>query len=103
MLHLGVVDPVGQMRVYEALPVPEGDFLPGRVVPWMADCLGQFLDRQQILHPCRTVGVVVPGILDIGKGEMVFSANFQWEGVPLLEHLRRTSLATFGISKMWWP
>lgn len=87
-LHLGVVDPMGQMRVYEAFPVPEGDFLPERVVPWMADCLGRFLDGQQALHPCRTVGVVVPGILDIGKGEMVFSANFQWGRVPLLEQLR---------------
>ncbi len=89
ILHLGVVDPVGQMRAYEALPVPEGDFLPEWIMPWMADCLSRFLEQQQGLHPCHTVGVVVPGILDIGKGEMVFSANFQWGSVPLLAQLQK--------------
>ena len=88
-LHLGLVNLTGQVTAYRDLPVPEGDFVPGRVLPWMTDCLEQFLREQRGQDLCRTVGVVVPGILDMGRGEVVFSANFQWEGVPLLEHLRR--------------
>ena len=88
-LHLGIVNLAGQVTAYRDVPVPEGDFVPERVLPWMMDCLEQFLREHQGQDLCRTVGVVVPGILDMGRGEVVFSANFQWEGVPLLEHLRR--------------
>lgn len=88
-LHLGLVSLTGQVDAYRELPVPEGDFVPERVVPWMADCLEQFLAEHRRRDLCRTVGAVVPGILDIGKGELVFSANFQWGRVPLLEQLRR--------------
>ena len=61
MLHLGVVDPVGQMRVYEALPVPEGDFLPGRVVHWMADCLGYREGRDGVLRQLPVGACAVAG------------------------------------------
>lgn len=88
-LHLGVVNLAGQVTAYRDIPVPEGAFVPERVLPWMADCLEQFLRERRGRDLCRTVGVVVPGILDMGTGEMVFSANFQWEGVPLLEQLSR--------------
>ena len=88
-LHLGLVSPRGRVDSYTSVPLPAGAFVPERIIPWMADRLSQFLWEQRDLSPLNTVGIVVPGILDIGKGEMVFSANFQWEGVPLLEHLRR--------------
>ena len=88
-LHLGIVNLAGQVTAYRDVPVPEGDFVPERVLPWMMDCLEQFLREHQEQDLCRTVGVVVPGILDMGTGEIVFSANFQWERVPLLEQLSR--------------
>ena len=37
-LHLGLVNLTGQVTAYRDLPVPEGDFVPGRVLPWMTDC-----------------------------------------------------------------
>ena len=88
-LHLGIVNLAGQVTAYRDVPVPEGDFVPERVLPWMMDCLEQFLREHQGQDLCRTVGVVVPGILDMGTGEIVFSANFKWERVPLLEQLSR--------------
>lgn len=88
-LHLGLVSLTGQVEAYRELPVPEGDFVPEAVLPWMADSLERFLSEHQDRDLCRTIGAVVPGILDIGRGEVVFSANFQWSGVPLLEQLRR--------------
>ena len=86
-LHLGLVNLAGQVTAYRDVPVPEGDFVPERALPWMMDCLEQFLQEHQGQDLCRAVGVVVPGILDMGTGEIVFSANFQWERVPLLEQL----------------
>ena len=88
-LHLGIVNLAGQVTAYRDVPVPEGDFVPERVLPWMMDCLEQFLREHQGQDLCRTVGVVVPGILDMGTGEIVFSANFKWGRVPLLEQLSR--------------
>lgn len=88
-LHLGVVDPRGRVHGYTSLPVPEGDFSPERIVPWMADSLSRFLEEQQNVCSCPTVGVVVPGVLDTGRGEMLFSANLHWHHVPLLAQLRQ--------------
>jgi len=60
----------------------------GLVSPRMADRLSQFLWEQRDLSPLNTVGIVVPGILDIRRGEMVFAADLHWAHVPLLEILR---------------
>ena len=54
----------------------------------MADHLARFLEEHRDLNPRGTVGIVVPGILDIQQGEMVFAANLHWDHVPLLPVLR---------------
>lgn len=38
----------------------------------------------------RTVGVVIPGIVDITRGELEFSANFRWRAVPVVRQLEQT-------------
>ena len=88
MLHLGLVSPQGQVHAYTGEPVPEGPFVPERIIPWMADCLARFLRERRDMVPRSTVGVVVPGILDIRRGEMVFAANLHWDHVQLLPVLR---------------
>lgn len=87
-LHLGLVGPSGHIHAYAGVPMPEASAPPERAVRWMADCLSQFLEEHRKLAPCGTVGVVVPGILDIEQGELVFSSNLHWRNVPLLEQLR---------------
>lgn len=87
-LHLGLVSPRGRVDSYTSVPLPAGAFVPERIIPWMADRLSQFLWEQRDLSPLNTVGIVVPGILDIRRGEMVFAADLHWAHVPLLEILR---------------
>ena len=88
MLHLGLISPSGQLCAYTGIPVPEGTFAPERITPWMADSLALFLKEHAGLSPRGAVGVAAPGILDITRGEIVFSANLYWERVPLLPVLR---------------
>ena len=88
MLQLGLVDPRGQIHAYTSVPLPEGPLEPERVTPWMADHLSRFLEGHRGLSPLGTVGIIVPGILDVRQGEMVFAANLHWDHVPLLPVLR---------------
>lgn len=88
MLQLGLVDPRGQIHAYTSVPLPEGPLEPERVTPWMADHLSRFLEEHRDLSPLGTVGIIVPGILDVRQGEMVFAANLHWDHVPLLPVLR---------------
>lgn len=88
MLQLGLVDPRGQIHAYTSIPMPEGALVPDQITAWMADHLARFLGEHQDLSPRGTVGIVVPGILDVRQGEMVFAANLHWDHVPLLPLLR---------------
>lgn len=88
ILQLGLVDPRGQISAYTSIPMPEGALEPERITPWMADHLARFLQEHPVLSPRGTVGIVVPGILDVKQGEMVFAANLHWNHVPLLPLLR---------------
>ena len=67
-LHLGLVSPRGRVDSYISVPLPAGAFVPERIIPWMAGRLSQFLWEQRDLSPLNTVGIVVPGILDIQIG-----------------------------------
>lgn len=87
-LQLGLVDPRGQIHAYTSIPLPEGALEPERITAWMADHLANFLRDHRDLSPRGTVGIVVPGILDVQEGEMVFAANLHWDHVPLLPLLR---------------
>ncbi|MDE7243261.1 MAG: ROK family protein [Oscillospiraceae bacterium] len=89
MLRLGLVGPQGQIASSASTPLPAGDFVPERIIPWMADELARFLMERRDVSPRSTVGIVVPGILDIQRGEMVFAANLHWDHVPLLEILHK--------------
>jgi len=88
MLQLGLVGPRGQIHAYTSVPLPEGHLEPDRITAWMADHLACFLREHQDLSPRGTVGIVVPGILDIHRGEILFAANLYWNHVPLLPVLR---------------
>lgn len=87
MLRLGLVGPQGQIPTSVCIPIPAGDFVPERIIPWTADELARFLLERQDRSPTRTVGIVVPGVLDLQQGEVVFAANLHWNHVPLLETL----------------
>lgn len=88
-LYLGLVSPTGQLCRQVSYPVPEGPFTPERVVPWMIGQLQDFLRSLDGVRFQRTVGVVIPGIVDISRGELEFSANFRWRAVPVVRQLER--------------
>lgn len=89
VLHLGVVDPVGVLREKCTYNYPEEcEFLPEHVLPWMADCMATFLKEREGSGILRSIGVVVPGIVDIERGEMQFSANFRWRNVEVTRFLK---------------
>lgn len=88
MLYLGLVDPRGRVYSQTDISFPPGAFVPERIIPWAADRLADFLREHRHLAFRNTVGVVVPGILDIHRGEMVFAADLHWAHVPLREILK---------------
>ncbi|BFK87836.1 ROK family transcriptional regulator [Pseudoflavonifractor gallinarum] len=86
-LHLGLVDPGGSLWAHEMEPVPEGEFTPEEILPWMAARLETFLEKHRNREMRSTIGVVVPGIVDIDRGELEFSANFRWRNVAVTQYL----------------
>ena len=53
----------------------------------MAERLEGFLEKYRNQEMRSTVGVVVPGIVDIERGELEFSANFRWRNVAVTRYL----------------
>ncbi len=88
-LFLGVVDPRGCLLDQEHHAFPDSEeFLPPAVLPWMAERLERFLARHAWENIRSTVGVVVPGIVDIDQGVLQFSANLRWRDVPVVSYLK---------------
>ena len=79
--------PVGSFTARNAGPIPPGEFVPERVLPWMAEEIEGFLTRHRERKVRPTVGVVVPGIVDISRGMLEFSANFRWRDVAVTAFL----------------
>lgn len=88
-LYLGLVSPTGILRRQEVHPIPHMDFTPQQVLPWMSEHLRRFLAAYQDMGFQKTVGVVMPGILDIERGQLEFSANFRWRSVPVVSQLEQ--------------
>lgn len=86
-LHLALAGPCGELYDQERRPIPSGEFVPERVLPWMAEEIRGFLARRREREVRATVGVVVPGIVDIGRGVLEFSANFRWRDVAVTAFL----------------
>ena len=86
-LHLGLVDPRGGLHSQESHPIPEDCGSSEQTLPWIAGCLRRFLDSHSQAALCSAVGVVVPGIVDIERGELEFSANFRWRNVAVTRYL----------------
>jgi len=80
------------------IPVPED---ADAVIQTAAELIDQLLRESGIpLHRVLGVGVGVPGILDLDQGRVLFSPNFHWEDVALLEPLGRLLLQRTSIR---WP
>lgn len=88
-LLLGLFSPTGQLRCQLAHPIPRLPFSPQTILPWMADRLQAFLEVHRDMSYQHTVGVVIPGIVDIDRGMLNFSANFRWRDVPVVPMLER--------------
>ena len=89
-LYLGLVSPRGILRSQTSCPVPDQlPFTPEHILPWMTAQVKAFLRSHQDGTLRRTAGVVMPGIMDIGRGELKFSANFRWRNVPVIPQLER--------------
>lgn len=88
-LYLGLVTPAGQLSVQSSHAIPDQAMSPDRVLPWMIHQLRAFLSDHQGMGFRSTVGVVVPGIVDITRGEMEFSANFRWRDIPVVRQLEQ--------------
>lgn len=88
-LYLGLVSPAGQLCRQVSHPVPQGSFTSQQVIPWMAERLKDFLHSLSGTAFQQTVGVVIPGIVDIDRGELEFSANFRWRSVPVVRQLEQ--------------
>ena len=88
-LYLGLVDPDGTLLDEEHHLFPEHEeFLAQPVLHWMAGHLERFLARHAEDGMRSTVGVVVPGIVDIQRGVLQFSANLRWRDVPVVSYLK---------------
>ena len=88
-LFLGVGDPRGCLLDQEHHAFPDSEeFLPPAVLPWMAERLERFLARHAWENIRSTVGVVVPGIVDIDQGVLQFSANLRWRDVPVVSYVK---------------
>ena len=86
-LHLALAGPCGELYGQECRSIPPGEFVPERVLPWMAEEIEGFLTRHRERKVRPTVGVVVPGIVDISRGMLEFSANFRWRDVAVTAFL----------------
>lgn len=88
-LLLGLVSPTGELRRQQSHPIPSAPFTPQSILPWLTDRLGEFLALHRDFTFQHTVGVVIPGIVDINRGILNFSANFRWRDVPIVSALER--------------
>lgn len=88
-LYLGLVTPAGQLAVQNSHTIPDQALSPDRVLPWMIGHLKAFLSDHQGMGFRSTVGVVMPGIVDISRGELEFSANFRWRDIPVVSQLEQ--------------
>ncbi|MEG2119349.1 MAG: ROK family transcriptional regulator [Pseudoflavonifractor sp.] len=88
-LHLGLMDPYGVLEAEELHPFSlQESFAPEEILPLVADKLAAFLRKQQLLHSILgTVGVVVPGIVDLAAGALQYASNFTWSNVPIAPFL----------------
>ncbi len=51
--------------------------------------LSQFIEEHAHVAMLKTIGVVMPGLIDTEKGVLVFSSHFNWRNVPLVGWLQK--------------
>ena len=86
-IHLGLVDPYGTLRNRTWIPFPkETPLIQEEVMPWLARNLEQFFRENRKVRPLRWIGMVVQGIVDARRGEVVLTSR-GWRNVPAVRYL----------------
>ena len=56
----------------------------------MADAVQQMLENAGMtLEQCEGIGIGSPGTIDAKRGVILYSNNFGWENVPIVEELKK--------------
>lgn len=87
-----LVDRTCTERVSRTIPTPPGLDRPGAVVDLVADLATVLADvAAQDGYAARLAacGVVLPGVVDDGRGVARYSANLGWRDLPVVEPLSR--------------
>lgn len=87
-LYLGMVDPCGKISCQESHPLPEGEFVPKVILPWMAERIAAFMEAHEPQREHAVVGVVMPGVIDFQRGVLEYSANFHWRDVAVVDYMK---------------
>ena len=78
---------IGRITIPTDLTVPYQ-----MLVERMADAVQQMLENAGMtLEQCEGIGIGSPGTIDAKRGVILYSNNFGWENVPIVEELKKTS------------
>lgn len=75
---------IGRITIPTDLTVPYQ-----MLVERMADAVQQMLENAGMtLEQCEGIGIGSPGTIDAKRGVILYSNNFGWENVPIVEELK---------------
>ena len=76
---------IGRITIPTDLTVPYQ-----MLVERMADAVQQMLENAGMtLEQCEGIGIGSPGTIDAKRGVILYSNNFGWENVPIVEELKK--------------
>ncbi len=82
---VGITDPYGNIK--RKLDIKET--LEGKssleAFKFIGDVLIKFLEDNKDITCLKTIGVVMPGLVDVESGTLVFSSHFRWKDVPVVD------------------
>lgn len=87
-VKFGLVD--GENRILDKLVIPTRlDVLPEKMIQDMVDAVRQLLERKNLTAAdCEGIGIGSPGTIDDEQGIILYSNNFHWERVPIVEQMK---------------
>ena len=86
---------IGRITIPTDLTVPYQT-----LVERMADAVRQMLENAGMtLEQCGGIGIGSPGTIDAKQGVILYSNNFGWENVPIVEELKKHLLSPFDAEK----
>lgn len=87
---------IGRITIPTDLTVPYQ-----MLVERMADAVQQMLENAGMtLEQCEGIGIGSPGTIDAKRGVILYSNNFGWENVPIVEELKKHLDVGIEIAKM---